>query len=223
MHAEHRVGARRPHCGEAVEHHGVRVERARCRSSADSRCTRPRRGASTAPHDLVDRRGREVDVAGAVHLDVDEAGSEQRVTEVDRARRGGPRTGRHDAARRRSRATPAPADWPAVAGDDPRRTRARSPLAVPATVRCAASPGRGAYGARASGTTCAPGAARHERPGSPPCARPARSTRRISSVSNRSWPERAGRGERLDRGASHRLDAVRVGDVQAERRRATSC
>ena len=53
--------------------------------------------------------------------------------------------------------------------------------------------------------------------------RPARSTRRISSVSKRSFPNRHCRGDRLDRGTIHRLHPVRVRDVQTEERRAGAC
>ena len=45
---------------------------------------------------------------------------------------------------------------------------------------------------------------------------PARSTRRISSVSKRSWPERHARANGSTAVAAHRLDAVRVGHVQPE-------
>ena len=85
-------------------------------------------------------------------------GREERVTEVDGVcgRRAG--AGRDDRGRSAIDEPRRAGRRAAFAVEDPRRRRGRwSPVAVPAQARCAASPSRAVYGARASGSTSAPG------------------------------------------------------------------
>ena len=198
-----RRAARRAPRASAFEHRRRTRRAARCRSSAGTRCSRRATSASIAATIVVDRCGREVDGAGAVHLDVDEAGREQRVAEVDGA-----------VGRRR----PVPvATMRPSADHDPRRRRRDAALAVedagaatsavtrggPGTTRCAASQAEQCTGHPRQDRRAGRAQLVTPRPGSRAVRRPARSTRRISSVSKRSWPESTrARTARPRRGAS---------------------
>ena len=189
------------------------------------RCSRRRRSASTARDDLVDRtrsrsRRRRCRSPGCRRSPGASSASPRSTAPAG----GGAGAGRDDAAVGDRRPRPGSADVP----PSPLRMRAaterRSPVAVPPQRDAQLAPSRAAYAAPLRDRTCCGrAAARAPRPGSPRCA--GRRARRAGSARCRRGPgpNVQIRGERLDRGAAHRLDAVRVGDVQPEHRRAASC
>ena len=184
-------GRAAPRLGRPVEHRRVRVER-----RAADREQQPGRAPCDQPvdgrDDVGDGCGREVDRAGAVHLQIEEAGCDQRVTEIDGA-------GRRVARARR--------DDPAVRDRHPGPVRRLTPLAVQyagaregqrardsfhSAQRSLHSP-RSVRGTRVMKVLRA-GRNSRTSTGISPVRRPARSTRRMSSVSNRSWPKVQMRG-----------------------------
>ncbi len=95
VHAEDRVRTRGADAGRPFQHHVVRVERrAADREQQSRRAARDER--VDRPDDLFDRRAGEVDRARAVDLEIDETGSEQHVTEIERGGGRVPGTGGDD-------------------------------------------------------------------------------------------------------------------------------
>ncbi len=215
MHAEHRVGPGRAHGREPVEHGGVRDRGARCRSSASTRCSRRRRTRRSWRPSLPPKRSR----------------SRRGPSRSPGCRRSRGRAPRHPRSTAPSGggplpvATMRPSPITIQAGDadvppSPLSMRAATSAVTrggPGTMRCAASPSRAVYGALALRSTCGPAAALRPRPGSPRCCSPSAFDAQDELGVEEILAERARPRERFDRGAVHGLDAVRVGDVQAER------